>query len=55
MRWGYKSPLYRQIKNRDHENLRVLENHPKAMPCEIESHFVIDGPLSLVYSESGPY
>ena len=32
-------PLYPRAKGRDHEILRALEKHPKAIPCEIELQF----------------
>ena len=37
-RWP-KGPLYIETKSRDHDILRVLENHPKALPRDVQIHF----------------
>lgn len=41
-------PLYTHFKSHDHDNLRALENHLKAIPKEMESNFANDGPSNLI-------
>ena len=45
---GYLGPLHTWAKSRDLVIVRILDSHPKAVPC------VLGKPLYVVWSENGP-